>query len=1188
MQESSHPHRSARITLRLFILFIAVIAIGTAVTWLSASQADNRLRENLLKRATWIAHEIDASTVRSVANHPADTSSYLYQHLLEELSQIQSFYPRCRTVYLLSEKNGSYYYLAEVQGWEGAVPNSVGDKFDIPGEDLLSNGTIGPYETAKGQQLTVLVNLPFSRNPLKLGMDFEIDSHFDLIVGAVLPPLLVTLVTLLILFLGTGVLRRSIAHSARPSMVGLEDKLYFYIAVTGIYLTALVGMLSHRWEAENRSAAFRQLAQDKISSISKSFHTLESVELEALARFFGSSEYVTPSEFNEYTSYLLDNPSVQTWQWVLEIPEGGEAALEREMHDLGVEGYKVLNDTIAGSSQQIPFLYPIVHMVSKTDNPLSLGIEFSQSGGIRQALEKAKTTGRTIASVPSSIDGVHDTIFLFRSVVNKGDHQNHPGFVSASFKLEDVLRATEPNDIVLLDISTGTHHKPNISSLSDLAVHDSFHLGLHKPILAFGQTYTVTAKTGPGFISLYPLQALWITLIAGTLITILLTILVYIVQRRHLILGELVQKRTEELHLERNRAEQAIQGADLGTWDWDMASNLITLNDNWGRMLGLDDSLTVLDSADLKAMVPKEMHTELEKTMEGHLRGVLPLYEMEHPFRHRDGHLVWVLVRGQAAHDDKGKPVRVSGTYLDITQRRQAESALLRSETHLRTLLDTLPDLVWLKDVDGVYISCNKKFERFVGHTEAQLMGKTDFDLFDRELAEFFRANDRAAIEANKPTMNEEEVVFPDDGHAEILETVKTPLHSPDGELMGVLGVARDISERKQAESEREKLQSQLVQAQKMEAIGRLAGGIAHDLNNLLVPMIGYSELLLDELDADDQTIESLESILNAGFRARDLVRQLLAFSRKQPLEFGLVDVNLVIGNFRPLLRRTIPEDIRILVNLTPDIKPIIADSVQIEQILMNLAVNAIDAMKGKGLLTIETLLVELDETYAAAHSDVVPGEYLQLSISDDGAGMDEATRERIFEPFFSTKGEQGTGLGLATVFGIVKQHGGDIWVYSELGVGTTFKVYLPVSSDRTIVERELEDDLTELRGSETILLVEDNNEVRRLVETTLRQYGYHIYTARSGENALELLKNASFVPDLLLSDVVMPGMNGRELYEELAPRFDKMKVLYMSGYTDDVIVHRGILEQGIHLLQKPFSTVALATKVRRLLENQS
>ncbi|MBD3369920.1 response regulator [Candidatus Fermentibacteria bacterium] len=382
-------------------------------------------------------------------------------------------------------------------------------------------------------------------------------------------------------------------------------------------------------------------------------------------------------------------------------------------------------------------------------------------------------------------------------------------------------------------------------------------------------------------------------------------------------------------------------------------------------------------------------------------------------------------------------------------------------------------------------------------------------------------------------------------------------------------------------------VEEQLIQAQKMEAIGQLAGGVAHDLNNLLSPILGYGEILLERLEVDDPNSGPLREMYKAALRARGLVRQLLSFSRKQTLDFKSVDLNRVVADFDKLLRRTIRENIELKVDLMDDAPPISADVGQLEQIIMNLAVNAQDAMPDGGELLLETDVIELDERYAEGHRGVIPGRYVMLAVSDTGVGMEQDKIEKAFEPFYTTKLDEGTGLGLSVAYGIVKQHGGNIWIYSEPGRGTTCKVYFPVSDQVELEDEEKSSSLTELKGSESVLLVEDNEQVRNLAREVLEFQGYDVIPAESGKQALSILEGLEEPADLLLTDVVMPDMNGKKLYDTASKRWPGLRVLYMSGYTENVIARQGIVEDGTLFIQKPFTIRDLASKVREVLDGE-
>lgn len=531
-----------------------------------------------------------------------------------------------------------------------------------------------------------------------------------------------------------------------------------------------------------------------------------------------------------------------------------------------------------------------------------------------------------------------------------------------------------------------------------------------------------------------------------------------------------------------------------------------------------------------------------------------------------------------------GQVAFVAGSSRDITERRKNEEELRRSEERYRDLVERLPVALFEADRGFRLFFANRhSFGMFGFSCDDFAKGISGLELLAPEDRDRAKINFAMQLKGVEPGTVEYTALKKDGSTFPIL------LHAAsivkDGEIVGLQVIIVDITERKRAELEKARHEEQYQQVQKMESIGRLAGGVAHDLNNLLCPILSFSGQLLDNLDPEDVRREDVDQILFAGLRARDLVRQLLAFSRKQTLEYKPVDMNTAVIDFEKLLRRTIREDVRIRVVVSPGTCMIMADIGQIEQVIMNLAVNAQDAMPEGGCLTIETASVDLDQQYASSHSEVKPGAYVMLAISDTGAGIDDETGKLLFEPFFSTKGERGTGLGLATVHGIVKQHGGNISFYSELGVGTTFKVYLPVAESIRFEEKTVRKSIDSLHGSEIVLLVEDNVQVLNLAHAILKKFGYTVLAAENGTEALTKLAAHDGPVDLLLTDVVMPGMNGKELFARVAERFADLKVLYMSGYSSELIAHRGVLDEGIAFIQKPFTVQLLATRVREVLE---
>lgn len=528
----------------------------------------------------------------------------------------------------------------------------------------------------------------------------------------------------------------------------------------------------------------------------------------------------------------------------------------------------------------------------------------------------------------------------------------------------------------------------------------------------------------------------------------------------------------------------------------------------------------------------------------------------------------------------------------DITVRKNAEAALLesqdryirlyeeakRSEELYRSLLDSTPDAVVVYDLDGKVQYVNESFTAMFGWTWEEIKGKRIAYIPDSERQ---RTQDaiRDVLKKGQPCRGFETKRFTKDGSEVDISISASRFLDHERNPAGMIVILSDITEQKH-------LQDQLRQASKMEAIGQLAGGVAHDFNNLLTAIMGYSNLLLQKIPSDSGYVEQIIQITRASERAASLTKQLLAFGRKQMLELRVVDINEAIREFVKIIRRLIGENIEIVTKLDQFVALVRADPSQIEQILMNLAINARDAMSNGGRLTVETTRVVLDEEYSRTRPEVRAGTYVRIIISDNGCGMDESTASRIFDPFFTTKEKGvGTGLGLSTVYGIVKQHQGHVTVYSEPGTGTTFNVYLPMVDEPAEVVVETSMVSIERSGTETVLLVEDEEIVCGLATEVLETLGYNVLAASDPEEAIKISKGYDDDIDLLLTDVVLPKMDGKALFNLLSPERPSMKVLYVSGYTESFIVQQGVLLPGVHFLQKPFTVTNLSTKVREVLD---
>jgi PAS domain S-box-containing protein len=520
------------------------------------------------------------------------------------------------------------------------------------------------------------------------------------------------------------------------------------------------------------------------------------------------------------------------------------------------------------------------------------------------------------------------------------------------------------------------------------------------------------------------------------------------------------------------------------------------------------------------------------------------------------------------------------GLRLALTQTRQEDNflALQASEVRYRTLFENNLAGVFRSTLEGRFLDCNQAFARLFGYTREEMLALHAGALYHQPS----EREERIALLHHAGSITNLESTFRRRDGSSVRVIQNVVLRTDEHGASVLEGTMLDISERKL-------LEQQLFHAQKMEAVGRLAGGVAHDFNNLLSVILGYSDLLVDALSGDKTNRARAEGIRGAGERAASLTRQLLAFSRQQVLEPRMLDVRRTVTEMQTLLRRLIGEDISLVIQ--PGRQPALvkSDPSQLEQVIMNLAVNARDAMPQGGRLTIEIDLIEFDAPSAQQHPGLLPGSYVMLALSDTGHGMDPETQARIFEPFFTTKEKgKGTGLGLATVFGIVKQSEGHIWFSSEPGLGTTFKIFLPRVTEALEPERTAREAARPSGGSETIMLVEDETSLRELTTEFLVHGGYTVRAARNGEEAFAWAAQQDCSINLLVTDVVLPGMSGPALAQKLSEQMPGLRILYVSGYTADAIVHHGVLEAGLWFLQKPFSRDALLRKVREILDSHA
>jgi two-component system cell cycle sensor histidine kinase/response regulator CckA len=592
----------------------------------------------------------------------------------------------------------------------------------------------------------------------------------------------------------------------------------------------------------------------------------------------------------------------------------------------------------------------------------------------------------------------------------------------------------------------------------------------------------------------------------------------------------------------------------------------------WGRSSA---SLYELSSSWLDSVVPEDLAATtafLDRALAGEKTN------QEYRIQRPDGAVRWLWARTFPVRGNGVRLERIAGIVLDITERKAVSDELRESERRFRGMLANLHLVSLMLDREARIAYCNDYFLDLTGWARDEVLGQDWFQLFVPPEKVELRGAFAALLRDEPQTWHHENEIVTKSGGRRMIRWNNSVLRSSVGEVVGTASIGEDITERKS-------LDQQLRQSQKMEAVGRLAGGVAHDFNNLLGVIVGYSEGTLRTLAPEHPGRPKIEQVLKATERAASVTRQLLTFSRKQVAVPRVLDLNGIVSEMEKMLRSLIGEDVELVTKGDRGLGRVKADTGEIEQVIMNLAVNARDAMPNGGRLTIETANQELDDEFAREHPGVVPGRYVRIVVSDDGAGIPEDIQPQIFEPFFTTKGVgKGTGLGLSTVYGIVNQSGGHIFFDSEPGRGTSFRIYLPrVDSAADLPHAPL----TSIpHGTETILLVEDETVLRDVARETLEEFGYRVIEAANGNAALELAAGYVAHIDLVITDVIMPGLNGRETAARLATLRPGIRILFVSGYTDDAIVRHGILPSDVALLQKPFTGGTLARKVRAVLDD--
>lgn len=1202
----------------------AVLIAGALGTWGRVWITDREMREELLAQAHRTAQGLDLARIRALTGTVADLDSHHYQRLKEDLTLIRQANDDCRFVYLMGRRDGDTVFLFA----DSESPDS--EDYSPPGQIYTEAGQAetGVFVTGKpvvdgprldrwGIWVTAYVPIadPWSGTVLAiLGMDIDARVwNRDLLRAAWLPVLL-TLVLAAVFVAGSVLLarRRRSAGQGHAWLRYIEPALTL---VAGLVVTLFVARTACDREAHHRITTFAQLADSGTDRMAAIIHALRDFELETLARFLEASDDVANDGFRQFTEPLTRNPAVFAWQWLPAVPAADKANFEQQALAEGLRDFRIWERDAAGkriAANGREEFYPVFRGMPRAANEAVLGYDSGSEAIRRAALEQAARTGLMTGTAPITLvqeTGNQKGMVIFRPVFERDHPDSLRGFAVAVLRMESLLACVHDHGSVHLDLALlRKDEAPELlASSCDSLCAESPGYHVARPVSAFGKVFLVTAHAGPEFFSRFPARAGALTALAGTLVAALLTVLTAVPIQRREELQRLIEARTAEWVASEARYVQIAEQSRTFTWEVDMDGLYTYVSHVVEQVLGYrpEELIGKIYFYDLCPEAEREaIKARAFDTIERREKFV----DVENPMLSKDGQVVWVSSAGLPLRNADGTVRGYRGADADITERKRNEAErerlLTEAEQSRQSLLSVLEDhrqaeahrirlataieqageVVVITDPQGAIQYVNPAFENVSGYTREEVLGLnsrilksgTQDQAFYRELWETIsggRIWHGRFVNKRK------------DGTLYIEDATISPVRSAEGRIVNYVAVKRDVTEHLRVRDENVSLEEQVRQAQKVESIGRLAGGVAHDFNNMLSVILGYGEHLLEQLASDDPLRKDVQQIVEAGQRSAVLTRQLLAFSRRQTLEPEVLDLNTIVEKLETVLRRLIGEHLELELTLAEDLNRVLVDPGQIEHVIINLAINARDAMAGGGKLAIETANIEFDEASARGRFGIEPGKYALLTVADSGCGMNQDTLDHMFEPFFTTKEEgRGTGLGLCTALGIVQQSGGHIEAESEPGKGTTVKVYLPQTLAEPTVKKRPAVQEERHRDRKHVLVAEDEAALRSLIQRGLSGLGYQVSAAANGEEALRLVEEQGLRPDLLVTDVVMPVMSGSSLAEQLRRDQPDLQVLYMSGYAEEAIVHHGILSPGTHFIPKPFSTRNLAAKVREVL----
>jgi PAS domain S-box-containing protein len=1025
----------------------------------------------------------------------------------------------------------------------------------------------------------------------------------------------------------------------RPELSQKELLLAVAILFLGAALTATACYFVGRAEKEQSKVRFQRLVESRIHLFESAGVNYEEL-LFSLRNLFIYDSDLSEKEFTDIAlNALKRHPPIQALEWAPRIAEEDRGKVEQQMQANGHTNFIIFSRRPDGgieASPPSPDHFPILYVAPLKGNEAAHGYDIA-FGPNRPALDKARDEGDSVLSGKFRLiqemgnqEGLISLAPVYRStIVPKTVEERRRlliGYVQIVFRLGDlvegILKQVTPGgvDILIEDMAATEDQRM-------LYFHSSRMRGTPVPPatpeeMRIGRSSQRTLRMGERDLNFYfratpewqaslgPSRLPAITG-GGTLITLLITSLFLSVSRRTAIVEQQVTERTSELvdandrlareNHERKIAENAlresetrfrslVEYAPVGVWQLEPDGERIRyLNPVLRNMLGLSTE-TGMEAKSIRHYIAPEHLPGLPAHLEERQRGQSSAYEIE--YLRADGGRLPVQVFGAPLKDESGKLIGVIGLSVDITERRRAKQALIEERQLLRTLIDTLPDPIYVKDKAGRFLATNEANRKLIGLSSTEeVLGKTVYDYFPKESAEQYFQDDQNVIASGKPIINREEPFTLIGGGQGWFLTSKVPLRNAAGEIIGLVGISRDITNEKAVEEEKAQFEQKLQETQKLESLGVLAGGIAHDFNNLLTGILGNASLAKLEFPGYPGLFEYLDQIEKSSQRAAELCRQMLAYAGKGRFVIQNLDITSLVEEITGLLNLSISKKVVLRFQLAHNLPPVSADATQIRQILMNLVINASDAIGDRsGVISIVTGIMRADQAYLRdTHlaPELDKGDYVFIEISDNGCGMNKETLSRIFDPFFTTK-FTGRGLGLAAVLGIIRSHKGALKVYSEEGRGSTFKLLLPCAQGPALPVEFSGEEASNWQFQGTVLVVDDEETVRAVSARLIESFGFKTILAHDGRDAVEKLEANRDTITLVLMDLTMPHMDGEQAFREMRKFKPDVRVLLMSGFNEQDAINRFTGKGLSGFIQKPFKRDELQAKLKQILENQT